>query len=112
MKSIVPIIAIIMTFGTISFIVAAITNYLLKKKLIQSGNLDAESQKIISQNFSGMKFDNLKWGLVLLFAGVGLVIIDLLPISDIQNMHLPLGIELISIAIGFLTYFFYMKNKA
>jgi uncharacterized oligopeptide transporter (OPT) family protein len=110
MINFIPIVAIIMTFGTVIAAIVTITNYLLKKKLIQSGHLDAESQKLITQNFSGMKFDNLKWGLVLLFAGLGLVIIDFLPIEAIQNMHLPLGIELIFIALGFLIYFFYMKN--
>lgn len=111
MLELVPIVAIIMVFGTVSLAIITITNFLLKKKLIQSGNLDPESQKLITQNFSGMKFDNLKWGLVLLFAGIGLVIIDFLPMHEIRNMHLPLGIELISIALGFLIYFFYMKNK-
>ncbi|MFT5885046.1 MAG: putative oligopeptide transporter (OPT) family protein [Arcticibacterium sp.] len=111
MMHLVPIVGIIMTFGTISLAVVAITNYLLKKKLIQSGNLDAESQKLITQNFAGMKFDNLKWGLILLFAGIGLVVIDFLPMSSNHNMHLPIGIELIFISLGFLIYFFYMKNN-
>ncbi len=111
MMHLIPIVGIIMCFGTISLAIIAITNYLLKKKLIQSGHLDSESQKLITQNFAGMKFDNLKWGLILLFAGIGLVIIDFLPIEAIHNMHLPIGIELIFVSLGFLIYFFYMKNN-
>jgi hypothetical protein len=107
----VPIIAIIMTFGTTLFVIIVITNYLLKRRLIQSGNLDAESQKLLSKSFVNMKFDNLKWGLVILFAGIGLVIIEMLPDVYVENSALPIGIELIFIAIGFLTYFFYVKDK-
>lgn len=111
MDPITPIIAIVMTFGTISLIVISITNYLTKKRLIQSGHLDAESQQLISKSFIGMKFDNLKWGLVLLFAGIGLVIIEFLPERNTNNSSLAIGIELIFIALGFLTYFFYVKDK-
>lgn len=111
MVHLIPIIAIIMTFGTVSLAIIAITNYLLKKRLIQSGNLDAESQKIISKSFIGMKFDNLKWGLIILFAGIGLVIIEFLPKRNFENSSLAIGIELIFIALGFLTYFFYVKDK-
>jgi len=42
---------------------------------------------------------------------LGLVVIDFLPMSSIHNMHLPIGIELIFISLGFLIYFFYMKNN-
>ena len=107
----VPIIAIIMTFGTTLLAIVVITNYFLKRRLIQSGNLDAESQKILSKSFVNMKFDDLKWGLVMLFAGIGLVIIEFLPDSLVRDSALPIGIELIFIAIGFLTYFYYVKDK-
>jgi hypothetical protein len=107
----VPIIAIIMTFGTTLLVIITLTNYFLKRRLIQSGNLDAESQKLLSKSFINMKFDDLKWGLVILFGGIGLVVIEFLPERDFENSSLAIGIELIFIAIGFLTYFFYMKDK-
>ena len=111
MHNLIPIVGIIAVFGTLSLAIITITNYILKKRLIQSGQLDPESLKLISKNFSSFKFDNLKWGLVLLFAGLGLVVIDFLPIEDIHNFHLPMGIELVFIALGFLIYFIYMKNQ-
>ncbi len=111
MNNLIPIVGIIMSFGTISLVIITITNYLLKRRLINSGNLDPESIKAISKNFTSFKFDNLKWGLILLFAGIGMVIIDFLPVEEIRNFHLPMGIELICIALGFLIYFFYMKKN-
>lgn len=111
MVHLIPIVGIVMCFGTVILAFITITNYRLKKKLIESGQLDAESQKLITQNFSGMKFDNLKWGLILLFAGLGMVVIDFLPVDKIRNFHLQMGIELIFIAVGFLIYFFYMKDR-
>lgn len=107
----VPVVAIIMTFGTTLLAIITITNYFLKRRLIQSGNLDAESQKLLSKSFINMKFDDLKWGLVILFGGIGLVIIEFLPERHMDNSTLAIGIELIFIAIGFLTYFFYVKDK-
>jgi hypothetical protein len=100
-----------MTFGTTLSVIIVITNYLLKRRLIQSGNLDTESQKLLSKSFINMKFDNLKWGLVILFSGIGLVVIEFLPERHVENSSLAIGIELIFIAIGFLTYFFYVKDK-
>jgi|AntAceMinimDraft_11_1070367.scaffolds.fasta_scaffold105335_1 hypothetical protein len=111
LHNLVPIIAIIMTFGTTLSVIIVITNYLLKRRLIQSGNLDTESQKLLSKSFINMKFDNLKWGLVILFSGIGLVVIEFLPERRVENSSLAIGIELIFIAIGFLTYFFYVKDK-
>jgi hypothetical protein len=111
LHNVVPIIAIIMTFGTTLSVIIVITNYLLKRRLIQSGNLDTESQKLLSKSFINMKFDNLKWGLVILFSGIGLVVIEFLPERRVENSSLAIGIELIFIAIGFLTYFFYVKDK-
>lgn len=108
---IIPIVGIIMSFGTVIVAIISITNYQLKKRLIQSGNLSKENMEAISKNMVPLKFDNLKWGLVLLFAGIGMIIIDMLPQQKIHDFHLPMGIELISIAVGFLLYFFYMKNK-
>jgi hypothetical protein len=35
----------------------------------------------------------------------------MLPDVYVENSALPIGIELIFIAIGFLTYFFYVKDK-
>jgi hypothetical protein len=107
----VPIIAIIMSFGTVMLAIVTITNFLLKKRLIQSGNISAENIEAISKNLAPMKFDNLKWGLILFFSGVGLIVIDTLPYEKIRNFHLPMGIELICISLGFLIYFFYMKSK-
>lgn len=111
MDILVPIIAILMSMGTVMLAIVVISNFLLKKRLIQSGQLDKESQKLISSNFLSFKFDTLKWGLVLLFAGIGLVIIDFLPYEKIRNFHLPMGIELISVSLGFIIYFLYTKDK-
>jgi hypothetical protein len=39
------------------------------------------------------------------------VVIEFLPERRVENSSLAIGIELIFIAIGFLTYFFYVKDK-
>ena len=90
----------------IIIIVIAILNYLLKRRILNSGNHDEEYIKLLNSAFE-YRFSSLKWGLLLLFAGMGLVVNAYLP-----NNYAPLafGIEAIFLAGGFLTYYFLTKK--
>jgi hypothetical protein len=57
-----------------------------------------------------MKFDDPKWGLAYSLSGHRAVIVEILPDVYVEDLALPIGIELIFTAIGFLTYFF-TKDK-
>ena len=58
------------------------------------------------------KIPFLKWGLIILFTGVGLIIIEILGVTRIgfNPSPLPFGIVLVSVALGFLTYFGIMQS--
>ena len=96
------------------------TDFLLKRKIIRAGHFDNAGileQKVttsVSENQEVNKYPSLKWGLVALFAGLGFIIIhQMSPGMGNEDayrdfMHesmLPFGIELVSISMGFLTYF-------
>ena len=107
-------------FFAIYQILKSFTDFLLKRKIIKAGHFENAGileQKVAigsAESQETNKYPSLKWGLVALFSGIGLIIIDQLT-PGIQNEEvynhfmwdsmLPFGIELVSISFGFLIYF-------
>ena len=99
-------------------IIKVFTDFLLKRKIIKAGHIDkAGILDPVSAIGEENKYPSLKWGLVSLFAGVGLILIESLSrggqvqwIKD-YNSLLPIGIELAFIAAAFLLYFFIVNRK-
>lgn len=96
------------------------TDFLLRRKIIKAGHfesagiLDQKIASTISENSEVNKYPSLKWGLVAFFAGLGFILIHQMSpgISNgdayrdyMRESLLPFGIELVSISMGFITYF-------
>jgi hypothetical protein len=99
-------------------IIKMFTDFLLKRKIIKAGHVDkAGILDPVSATSAENRFPTLKWGLVSLMAGAGLILIELMSrggqISWVKdyNSLLPVGIELVFIAAGFLTYFFIVNPR-
>ena len=99
-------------------IIRLISEHFLKRKIIASGNF--EKAGILSSPVESSeevnKYPSLKWGLVALMAGLGLIIIEVIRYAqgestDFYQNPLPFGVELVFIALGFLIYFFIMNNR-
>lgn len=105
-----PFLVGITFFVSIAVVIISLSNNRLKKKMIELGHVDENSIKLFGQSLK-YKFDSLKWGLILFFGGVGLVIISLLPSHLYHDSVLPFGIEIIMISLGFLSYFLLVKNR-
>jgi len=109
------IVTAVVFFGIYS-LVKVLTDYLLRRKIVKSGHLDKAG---ILESVEGEtnKYPTLKWGLVTLFAGIGMILIQILSRAGRLNWDqgadafLPVGIELVFIAAGFLTYFFIAVSK-
>ncbi len=106
MDDLIPIVAIISVFGSLILFVSTLTNYSLKKRLIEKDMVNEETANIFKSTTS--KQNSLKWGLIVLFAGIGLIIIDTLRLDGDEAM--PYGIEAVCVALGFLLYYFIVKN--
>ena len=105
---IVPIGVIgIIFFGVVS-IIRAVTDYQLRRKLIQLGHVDKEAVNLL-QKSNDNRAVSLKWGLIILFGGIGLIIISITGIES-QDSALPLGVVAVSVSIGFLLYYFLRRN--
>ena len=101
MIELVPIVAIISVFGSTILFVSLITNYSLKKKLIDKNMVNDETANLFTKETS--KQNTLKWGLIILFGGLGLIIIDTMNLDGDDAM--AWGIEGVCIAVGFLLYY-------
>ncbi len=106
MDDLIPIIAIISVFGSVILFVNTLTNYSLKKKLIDKDMVNPETANLFRKQDG--KHSALKWGLIVLFGGIGLIIIDAMRLDGDDAM--PYGIEAVSIAIGFLAYYSIVKK--
>lgn len=107
MQDLIPIIAIISVFGSTILFVTILTNYALKKKLIDKDMVNPETANLFKKQDN--KQSALKWGLIVLFGGLGLIVIDSMGLDGDEAM--PYGIEAVSISIGFLIYYAMMKKE-
>jgi hypothetical protein len=101
---------IVIVFTGIYQIIKVFTDYVLKKRLISAGHVD-KAGILNTTSKEENSYPTLKWGLVALFAGLGLVVIALLEknggMAWMQGSHyyMQFGIELMAISLGFLVYF-------
>lgn len=108
-------------FAIITF-VKVLSAHFLRSRIIKSGHFDKagileQTAEIVEterkQNFD--QYPALKWGLVTFFGGFGLIIIELVkaysPILADYHSTMPFGIFFVSVAMGFLVYYFMMSAK-
>jgi hypothetical protein len=103
-------IAIFGSFGlTLYYFTKVLTDYVLKKKMIEKGFINEESQSIFKDFRSENKYSPLKWGLLIMSAGIALIIIDVLNVEP--DTPLPYGIFAVVLSCGFLGYYMIIKKK-
>ncbi|MGB3465170.1 MAG: DUF6249 domain-containing protein, partial [Cyclobacteriaceae bacterium] len=96
---------------TFYYMTKALTDYYLRKKMVEKGLDGEDAAKILAKDLKiANKYSSLKWGLIILFGGIGLVLIEIL-VDFREASSLPFGILAISISVGFLIYYFIMKNS-
>ncbi len=102
--------AIIITvmFGGIISVIKTFQDYFLRRKLINMGQVDQTSLNILGEE-KDSRFTALKWGLIILFGGLGLVLLEFIPYR--HDSPFPYGVEAVFIAIGFLIYYFVVKKE-
>lgn len=99
-------------------IIKLISTHLLKRKLIKAEQYEKVGimEDPTPVNDEQNKYPSLKWGLVALMTGIGLILIEVLGLLNYDIIHgrdavLPFGIILVFISTGFLIYFFIMNGK-
>ncbi|WP_367865329.1 DUF6249 domain-containing protein [Pedobacter sp. WC2423] len=104
-----PFIMITAIFLMITLIVINLIRYRLKKKMIETGIIE---EPIIGSETDKPKAERrsaLKWALIMMFGGLGLVVQEFSPYSS-DNSALPYGLEIIFISIGLFIYYLIIKK--
>jgi hypothetical protein len=110
MKEVLMPIAIFGGFGTtLYFFTKVLTDYILKKKMIEKGFVNDETQAIFKPHKMETKYGSLKWGLIFMFGGIALILIDSLDVRP--DSTLPYGIFAVSLSVGFLVYYILVKRQ-
>lgn len=106
LKQVLMPLVIMGTFGwALVMFTRALTDYLLKKKMIDKGFVNDDTQSIFKDHSPapGNKFASLKWGLIAFFAGLSLIIMEYLDFD--RESPLPYGLFAVSVSLGFLLYY-------
>lgn len=103
-------VAILGSFGaSIYFFTKVMTDYILKKKMIDKGYVNADSQALFRQDENTNKYASLKWGLIVFFAGTALVLMEYIPTRT--DSPLPYGLFAIFVSAGFLLYYYLVRRE-
>jgi len=95
--------------GSIVLFTRTISDYILKKKMIEKGYVNEDTQAIFKRNTDENRFSSLKWGLIILFAGLSLVLMDFIDYDT--RSPLPYGLFAVFVSLGFLIYYFMIKKE-
>jgi hypothetical protein len=118
MRNLDSVLATAIVFAGLYYILGLIADYLLKRRLIKSEQYERvgilDTPKPVNDEVN--RYPSLKWGLVALMSGIGLIIIEIMKwynkqLFDYRESVLPFGILLVSVSLGFLIYFFIMNGK-
>lgn len=103
-------ISIIGSFGTAVYMFTKImTDYILKKRMIDKGFVNDSTQAIFKNHENSDKYPALKWGLIALSTGLALVLLEF--IDTRPDSPLPYGLLAVFISVGFLAYYFMVQRE-
>lgn len=99
-----------LAFGLVTF-TRILTEYFIRKKLVDKGLVGDDATHILKkQSEVATKYGSLKWGLIILFGGIGLILAEVIG-YDWELTAMPYGIVTVCISIGFLIYYYIVKDK-
>lgn len=90
-------------------VIGIISNYHLKKRLIDSGKFDDESLSLLSRSFLDIKLSTIKWATLLFFGSLGLLIFPFLP-EWLTASTFMYGVEAMLLALGLTVYYLLVKR--
>jgi hypothetical protein len=101
----------IAVLGSFSFglyiIIKTLTDYYLRKKMVEKGIIGDDAGQLLQKQAEN-KYGALKWGLIILSGGIGLMLLEMIDYD--QSSPLPYGILATCLSIGFLAYFLIVQR--
>src|SRR5687767_2379109 len=91
LRDILMPLTVIGTFGAaIVFFTRSITDYILRKKMIEKGFVNEDTQGVFKRHSQENKYSSLKWGLIIFFGGLSLIIMEYIEYD--KRSPLPYGL--------------------
>ena len=110
LRSVLLPLVILGTIGTsIVVFTRTISDYILKKKMIDKGYVNEDTQAIFKKNTDENKYSSLKWGLIIFFAGLSLILMEYIQYDT--RSPLPYGLFAVFVSLGFLIYYLLIKKE-
>jgi hypothetical protein len=79
--------------------------------MIEKGFVNDDTQAIFKQHAAlENKYSSLKWGMIIFFGGLALIIMEYLPTRP--DSPLPYGLLAMSVSLGFLLYYFIVQRES
>lgn len=97
-------------FPVAAYIIKMSLNYFTRKHLIEKGLVGDEAAKLFKADAEVSLPASLKWGLVLTFVGVVIVILQVLPVYVSSEVYF--GVMLIAAGMAMLIYYALASMKA
>jgi|GEM_PF-1482415 len=94
---------------TVHAVVGIISNYHLKRRLIDSGKFDDDSLKLLNRSFLDIKLSTIKWAIMLFSGSLGLLVFPFLP-DWLKASTFMYGVEAMLLALGLTVYYFIVKR--
>jgi ABC-type molybdate transport system permease subunit len=95
--------------GSIYLFAKVMTDFNLKKRMIEKGYVNDDTQAIFKNISTENKYSALKWGLITLSGGLALIVMEYTGVD--RESTLPYGIFATFISVGFLAYYFIVKRE-
>jgi hypothetical protein len=114
MEEMIPIFGIVFTFGIPGLIIFWIiyTKHKERMRLIEKGITPEDAKKYFAEEQKAKNpFGMLKFALVLLFLGAGIIIANILSEYYYVNDGITIGLVILFVGIGYLTYYFIAMQK-
>lgn len=103
-------IAILGSFGTsLYYFTKVVTDYILKKKMIEKGYVNEDTQAIFRNQEASGRYGSLKWALLAFFAGVALILMEFVDVRPDSTM--PYGIFAVALSLGFFIYYYLVRKE-
>jgi hypothetical protein len=104
-----PVLIPIVFFIATAIVINNVLKYKIQRRIVEAGQIDESIIKALLKP-AGLNHDALKWGLLALFGGLGLVVLEFLP-YETNSSPLPFGIEAVFLSIGFLLYYGIVRRQ-
>jgi hypothetical protein len=109
LRDILMPISIMGSFGAAVYLFTKVmTDFSLKKRMIDKGFVNDDTQAIFKQQVTDNKSSSLKWGLIIFFGGLAMIIMEYIPAGP--ESPLPYGVFALSVSVGFLIYYYMSKG--